>query len=101
MSDIVNLPFVLYLECDDKTMIERLLNRGKTSGRSDDRLDIIQKRLVAHHSITTPVLQYYEKRGKLKRVCSTYYTFINHSSYLLGRWLASIGHSISGYLQIV
>lgn len=27
---------IIYFECSEKVMEERLMNRGKTSGRSDD-----------------------------------------------------------------
>ena len=39
------LDLVLGLEVDEEELIKRLLNRGKTSGRSDDNLETIQKQL--------------------------------------------------------
>merc|ERR1712158_60059 len=35
---------ILYFEVKDETMTERLLNRGKTSGRVDDNVETIKKR---------------------------------------------------------
>ncbi len=36
---------MLYVECSEKVMQERLLERGKTSGRADDNAGTIKKRL--------------------------------------------------------
>ena len=35
---------VLFFDCPEDVMVERLLERGKTSGRSDDNEDTIRKR---------------------------------------------------------
>lgn len=49
-------------------IIRRLLERGKTSGRSDDNLDTIKKRLVVYHEQTRPVDDYYELMDKYVRI---------------------------------
>lgn len=49
-------------------MIERLLKRGETSGRSDDNMEVILKRLETHETITSPVIDYYRQRNLLKTV---------------------------------
>ena len=49
-------------------MTKRLLGRAETSGRVDDNEETIKKRLKTFHDITTPVVEYYEKEGKLKKV---------------------------------
>ena len=49
-------------------IIRRLLERGKTSGRSDDKLDTIKKRLVVYHDQTRPVDDYYELMDKYVRI---------------------------------
>lgn len=49
-------------------IIRRLLERGKTSGRSDDNLDTIKKRLVVYHDQTRPVDDYYELMDKYVRI---------------------------------
>lgn len=41
-------------------MIQRLLNRGKTSGRLDDTAEVITKRLATFHQETEPVLSHYK-----------------------------------------
>ncbi|MBR1631601.1 MAG: adenylate kinase [Paludibacteraceae bacterium] len=45
-------------------LIGRLLNRGKTSGRSDDNIDTIRTRLQVYEQQTRPVSDFYKKRGK-------------------------------------
>merc|ERR1719234_1049969 len=56
---------VVYFELSDYVMTQRLINRGKTSGRVDDNVETIRKRLDTFHSATKPVCDYYAKRGKL------------------------------------
>lgn len=45
-------------------LIQRLLSRGNTSGRSDDKLSVIKKRLDVYEAKTAPVSDYYKKLGK-------------------------------------
>lgn len=56
------------LHVDEKETIQRLINRGKTSGRSDDNEDTIRKRLVVYHKQTEPVADFYRKLNKYQRV---------------------------------
>lgn len=59
------------LEVAEDELIERLLNRGKTSGRSDDNLETIRKRLTVYHHQTEPVSGYYKELGKYHSVNGT------------------------------
>ena len=56
------------LAVDEQELIDRLMLRGKTSGRSDDNLETIKKRLEVYHNQTKPVTEYYEKLGKYASV---------------------------------
>lgn len=58
------LDIVVGLEVDEPELIARLLNRGKTSGRSDDNLETIQKRLDVYKTQTTPLREHYIAQGK-------------------------------------
>lgn len=49
-------------------IIRRLIERGKTSGRADDNLETIKKRLVVYHDQTRPVDDYYELMDKYVRI---------------------------------
>lgn len=60
---------VLSLEVPEDELIHRLLNRGATSGRSDDaNEDVIRARIVEYHNKTAPVADHYAKYGKFKKV---------------------------------
>ncbi len=49
-------------------MTKRLLHRGQTSGRVDDNEATIKNRLQTFHNQTLPVLDLYEKQGKVAEV---------------------------------
>ena len=55
---------LLDLDVDDEELIKRLLIRGKTSGRSDDNLDTIKKRLEIYVTKTAPVSDFYKNKNK-------------------------------------
>ena len=57
-------------------MLKRLLNRGKTSGRSDDNETTIKNRLDTFVRATEPVIEYYRKQNKVRRVCRKMLMFI-------------------------
>ncbi|MGB7393262.1 MAG: adenylate kinase [Pricia sp.] len=57
------------LEAPDKALIERLLERGKVSGRSDDQDEIkIRNRFDEYNQKTAPLKEYYEAQGKFHSV---------------------------------
>lgn len=56
---------VLSLEVPEDILIERMLKRGKTSGRADDNIESIKHRFVEYEEKTAPVLDYYKKQGNL------------------------------------
>ncbi|MCD7916017.1 MAG: adenylate kinase [Tannerellaceae bacterium] len=55
---------MLNLQVEDEELINRLLERGKVSGRSDDNLETIQSRLKVYHTQTAPLAEYYIQEGK-------------------------------------
>ncbi|MDY5452105.1 MAG: adenylate kinase [Alloprevotella sp.] len=59
---------VLQLEVPEEMLTERLLNRGKTSGRADDNAETIRKRLEVYHSQTAPLAAWYVAEGKLHAI---------------------------------
>lgn len=67
MAKWANLESVIYFECTEDELKRRLLERGKTSGRSDDNQESIVKRLKVFNQETKPVLSFYEKQNKLHR----------------------------------
>jgi adenylate kinase len=60
---------VLALEVTEEELVKRLLNRGKTSGRSDDSDEsVIRKRFSVYTNETSPVADYYKKAKKFKSI---------------------------------
>jgi adenylate kinase len=60
---------VLALEVSEKELIGRLLNRGKTSGRSDDvNEEVIRARILEYENKTSPVAGYYDQFGKVVKI---------------------------------
>ncbi len=60
---------VLALDVSEEELLKRLLNRGKTSGRSDDtNEEVIRKRLDVYLNETSPVAEYYKKARKFKSI---------------------------------
>lgn len=54
---------VLGLEVPEDELVERLIKRGKDSGRSDDNLETIKKRLDVYHNQTSPLKEFYQQEG--------------------------------------
>lgn len=59
---------VLYFECPEEVMLQRLLNRGKTSGRADDNIESIKKRFKTFVDTSMPVVTYFEEKDKVLKV---------------------------------
>lgn len=55
---------MLELDVPNEMLIERLVNRGKTSGRADDNEETIRKRLDVYNNQTAPLIEWYEKEDK-------------------------------------
>jgi adenylate kinase len=59
----MDVSVMLNIQVDEQELINRLLERGKISGRSDDNLETITKRIKTYNEQTTPVIDFYEKEG--------------------------------------
>lgn len=60
---------VLILDVDEEELISRLVNRGKTSGRSDDMDEKVQRnRQEVYKKETLPVAAYYTKARKVANI---------------------------------
>ena len=55
---------VVGLEVPEEELVERMIARGKETGRADDNLETIKKRLDVYHNQTSPLKDYYTKEGK-------------------------------------
>ena len=59
-----DLHAVIGLEVPEEELVERMLNRGKQTGRADDNLETIKNRLQVYHNQTHPLREYYTREGK-------------------------------------
>jgi len=59
---------VVSLDAPEPELIARLVKRGKESGRSDDTEETIRYRLKVYHKQTSPVLDYYKQRKKVRAI---------------------------------
>lgn len=58
----------LDLQVPENELVNRLLIRGETSGRSDDNLETIRKRLEIYHIKTEPVNDFYKELNKYEAI---------------------------------
>jgi adenylate kinase len=57
------------LEVQKQELINRLMGRGKVSGRADDQdINVIENRINVYNRETAPVIEYYDAQGKFKSV---------------------------------
>ncbi|ADV23163.1 UMP-CMP kinase [Cryptococcus gattii E566] len=63
--------FVLFFSTSEEILLERLLERGKTSGREDDNKDSIVKRFRTFLETSMPVVDYYRERNKVVEIDSS------------------------------
>ena len=59
---------MIELSVPDEMLMERLINRGKTSGRADDNEETIRKRLDVYKNQTAPLIEWYKADGKHRAV---------------------------------
>jgi len=62
---------VLFYTTTEEVMLKRLLKRGETSGREDDNVESIKKRFQTYRDTTMPVIEYYNKLGKVAELDSS------------------------------
>ncbi|KAL9603371.1 MAG: hypothetical protein Q9219_001233 [cf. Caloplaca sp. 3 TL-2023] len=60
--------FTLFFDCPETVLQQRLLNRGKTSGRADDNAESIKKRFRTFVETSMPVVDYFRGEGKVEQV---------------------------------
>jgi adenylate kinase len=60
------------LMVDEQLLIQRLIDRGKVSGRADDKLNTIRHRIAVYHTQTEPVAEYYLHQGNYFAINGNY-----------------------------
>lgn len=66
-----SLTVLIDLQVPEEVSIERLVNRGKVSGRSDDNESVIRNRLLEYNAKTVPVLRFYKEKGLHREIDAT------------------------------
>lgn len=59
---------VIGLEVPEEELVQRMLNRGKETGRADDNLETIKKRLAVYHNQTSPLKDHYKGQNKYLQI---------------------------------
>ena len=59
---------VIVFEADRDVLIKRILNRGETSGRSDDTEESVNVRLEVYVNDTAPLIEYYELKNLAAKI---------------------------------
>ena len=54
---------MIELDVPEDELMQRLIKRGKESGRADDNEETIKKRLVIYHQQTQPLIEWYKNEG--------------------------------------
>jgi len=70
IGDWATVEFVLFFDCPEHVMEQRLLKRGETSGRTDDNIESIKKRFATYLESTMPVIEHYGSQGKTNKINS-------------------------------
>ncbi|KAF1383545.1 UMP-CMP kinase [Sander lucioperca] len=68
MDGKADVKFVLFFDCGNEVCIDRCLERGKNSGRTDDNRESLEKRIQTYLQSTQPIIKLYEKHGKVRTV---------------------------------
>lgn len=59
-----DLHAVVGLEVPEDELVQRMIQRGKDTGRADDNEETIKNRLKVYHEQTAPLQDYYKTEGK-------------------------------------
>jgi adenylate kinase len=86
------ITLVLYLDVTEEELTKRILYRSQHSGRADDTVDVIKKRIEVYNQQTRPLLDYYRKQGKLIDI---------HGMGTIEDVFVKIAKAIDGYLGVV
>lgn len=74
--------FLLFLQAPEAVCVERILDRGKSSGRTDDNVESLKKRFQTYVQDTLPIVKYYEKQGLVRTVDSTLSPMMVHQNVM-------------------
>ena len=72
MGSFCDVKFVLFLDCEEQAMIDRINKRAAESAevRNDDNIEVLKKRFKTFREQSMPIVEIYEKEGKVRRINS-------------------------------
>ena len=62
---------VIGLEVEDDELLDRMIQRGKATGRADDTPETIANRLKVYHTQTQPLRDFYLNEGKYHAIAGS------------------------------
>lgn len=62
---------VIGLEVPEEELIERIMLRGKLTGRSDDNMETVKNRLNVYYTQTSPLQAFYKEKGLYQAINGT------------------------------
>ena len=71
MGSDVDMKFVLFLDCAEETMIQRINKRGEEQGenkRNDDNMEVLLKRFAVFREQSMPIVEIYERKDQVKKI---------------------------------
>uniref|UniRef100_T1HJN2 UMP-CMP kinase n=2 Tax=Rhodnius prolixus TaxID=13249 RepID=T1HJN2_RHOPR len=69
MEKKVDLLFVLFFNCSEQVCIDRCLKRGaEGSGRSDDNITSLKKRIETFHKDSMPIIEHYKAMNLVRSI---------------------------------
>jgi len=63
MEGVSDVKRVLFFNCVDQVCVDRCLNRGLTSGRTDDNEESLKKRLATYKASTMPIIEHFQAKS--------------------------------------
>ena len=73
MGEEADMQFVLFLDCEESTMIERINKRSESAGdekRNDDNMEVLLKRFKVFKEQSIPIVEIFDKVGKVRKINS-------------------------------
>lgn len=68
MGESVNVAGVLHFIVEENTLIARIQERSASSGRTDDNMETLRKRLAQYKTEQLPIIERYNAQGIVKEI---------------------------------
>ena len=68
MGESIQLAGVLHFVVEEEALIQRVMQRSQSSGRSDDNIETLRNRLNQYKSEQLPIIERYTGQGLVKTI---------------------------------